>query len=80
MTSRSPRSPGRGDRAAVRARLRDPAVLTIIAVVFIVSAVGQAVFQRLVHDGSIVMTAILSVLGSFFLAAAIVVGVRRRDP
>jgi hypothetical protein len=80
MTNRSPRAPGRGGRAAVRARLRDPAVLTIVAVVFLVSAVGQAVVQRLVDDRSIVVTAVLSVLGSFFLAAAIVVGARRRDP
>lgn len=63
----------------IRARLRDPAVLTIIAVAFFISAVGQAVLQAYVHDDSVVTTAVLSVLGSVFLTAAIVVAARRHD-
>ena len=55
----------------LRSRLQDPAVLVIIAVVFLISAVGQAILQALVGDNSVVITAVLSVLGSVFLAAAI---------
>jgi len=51
--------------------------LVIIAVVFLVSAVGQAIVQALVDDHSVVITAVLSVLGSVFLAAAITVASRR---
>ena len=61
----------------VRGRLQDPAVLVIIAVVFLISAVGQAILQALVGDNSVVVTAVLSVLGSVFLAAAIIVASRR---
>jgi hypothetical protein len=43
-------------------------VLVIIAVVFLISAVGQAILQALVGDNSVVVTAVLSVLGSVFLA------------
>lgn len=80
--------PGRGPRAGhacarwlgtMPARLRDPAVLIIIAVVFFVSALGQTVVQAYVHDGSVVTTAVLSVLGSMFVAAAILVAARRHD-
>jgi len=58
-------------------RLRDPAVLVIIAVVFLISAVGQAILQAWVGDNSVVITAVLSALGSVFLAAAIIVASRR---
>ena len=62
----------------LRSRLQDPAVLVIIAVVFLISAVGQAILQALVGDNSVVITAVLSVLGSVFLAAAIIVGIPTR--
>jgi hypothetical protein len=61
----------------LRSRLQGPAVLVIIAVVFLISAVGQAILQALVGDNSVVVTAVLSVLGSVFLAAAIIVASRR---
>ena len=61
----------------VRGRLQDPAVLAIIAVVFLISAVGQAILQAWVGDNSAVVTAVLSILGSAFLAAAIIVASRR---
>ena len=61
----------------LRGRLQDPAVLVIIAAVFLISAVGQAILQALVGDNSVVVTAVLSVLGSVFLAAAIIVASRR---
>jgi hypothetical protein len=61
----------------LRGRLQDPAVLVIIAVVFLISAVGQAILQALVGDNSAVVTAVLSVLGSVFLAAAIIIASRR---
>jgi hypothetical protein len=64
--------------AALRSRLQDPAVLIIIAVVFLVSAIGQAILQAWVGDNTVVITAVLSVLGSVFLAAAIIVASRRR--
>lgn len=60
----------------VRGRLQDPAVLVIIAVVFLISAVGQAILQAWVGDNSAVVTAVLSILGSAFLAAAIIVASR----
>ena len=63
--------------ATLRDRLRDPAVLVIIAVVFLISAVGQAILQAWVGDNSVVITAVLSALGSVFLAAAIIVASRR---
>jgi len=63
--------------ATLRDRLRDPAVLVIIAVVFLISAVGQAILQAWVADNSVVITAVLSALGSVFLAAAIIVASRR---
>lgn len=62
-----------------RTRLRDPALRTVVAVVFFISAIGQALVQAYVHDDSIVTTAVLSALGSVFLAAAIVVAARRHD-
>jgi hypothetical protein len=70
---------------ACRARVYDPSqpaagirpCLVIIAVVFLISAVGQAILQALVGDNSVVVTAVLSVLGSVFLAAAIIVASRR---
>ena len=61
----------------LRGRLQDPAVLVIIAAVFLISAVGQAILQALIGDNSDVVTAVLSVLGSVFLAAAIIVASRR---
>jgi len=61
----------------LRGRLQDPAVLVIIAVVFLISALGQAILQVWVGDNSVVITAVLSVLGSVFLAAAIIVASRR---
>ena len=64
--------------AALRGRLQDPAVLVIIAVVFLISAIGQAILQARVGDNTVVITAVLSVLGSVFLAAAIIVASRRR--
>lgn len=66
-----------GALATIGTRLRDPAVLVIIAVVFLVSAVGQAIVQAWVGDNSAVVTAVLSILGSVFLAAAIIVASRR---
>jgi len=69
--------PGAQWLGTIRARLRDPAVLTMIAVAFLVSAVGQAVLPAYVHDDSVVTTAVLSVLGSVFLTAAI--AARRHD-
>jgi hypothetical protein len=63
----------------VRTRLLDPAVLVIIAVVFLVSAVGQAILQAYVGDSSAVTTAVLSVIGSLFLAMAIIIAARRHD-
>ena len=36
--------------ATIRDRLRDPAVLVIIAVVFLISTVGQAILQAWVGD------------------------------
>jgi hypothetical protein len=65
--------------ATLRDRLRDPAVLVIIAVVFLISAVGQAILQAWVGDNSVVITAVLSALGSVSLAAAIIVASRRRS-
>jgi hypothetical protein len=38
----------------------------------LVSVVGQAVLQTYVHDDSVVTPAVLSVLGSVFLAVAII--------
>jgi hypothetical protein len=70
---------GAGWLSAVRARLRDPAVLTIIAVAFFISAIGQAVLQAYVHDDSVIMTTVLSVVGSVFVAAAIIVAARREE-
>ena len=61
----------------LRGRLQDPAVLVIIAVVFLISAVGQAMLQAWVGDNSVLITAVLSVVGSLFLAAAIIVASRR---
>jgi hypothetical protein len=61
----------------VRARLRDPAVLVIIAVAFLISAVGQAALQAYVGENSAVITTVLSVLGSLFLAMAIITAARR---
>ena len=61
----------------LRHRLKDPAVLVIIAVVFFISAVGQAALQSWVGDNSVVTTTVLSILGSAFLAAAIIIASRR---
>lgn len=61
----------------LRRWLQNPTVLVVIAVVFLVSAVGQAILQAFVGDHSVVITAVLSVLGSVFLAAAITVASRR---
>jgi hypothetical protein len=61
----------------LRGRLQDSAVLVIIAAVLLISAVGQAILQALIGDNSIVVTAVLSVLGLVFLAAAIIVASRR---
>ncbi len=61
----------------LRGRLQDSPVLVIIAAVLLISAVGQAILQALIGDNSIVVTAVLSVLGLVFLAAAIIVASRR---
>ena len=66
-----------GALTTIRGRLQDPAVLVLIAVVFLVSAVGQAILQAWVGDNSAVVTAVLSIIGSVFLAAAIIVASRR---
>ncbi len=66
-----------GALATIRTRLQDPAVLVLIAVVFLVSAAGQAILQAWVGDNSAVVTAVLSILGSISLAAAIIVASRR---
>ena len=52
-------------------------MLVIIAVVFLISAVGQAIMQARVGANTVVITAVLSVLGSVFLAAAIIGASRR---
>lgn len=54
-------------------------MLVIIAVVSFISAVGQAILQAYVGDDSPVITTVLSVLGSLFLAIAIVIAARRHD-
>lgn len=56
----------------VRTYLREPAVLVFIAVAFFASAVGQAVLQAYLHENSVVTTTIFRVLGSLFLAVAII--------
>lgn len=63
----------------VGGRLRDPAVLTVIAVVFFVSAVGQSLAQAYLHDDSVVAVTAFSVAGSLFLAAAVIVAARRHE-
>ena len=63
----------------VRARLRDPAVLAIVAVAFLVSAVGQGLLQAYVGDDSVITTTVLSVLGSVFVAAAIIAAARGHE-
>jgi hypothetical protein len=60
-------------------RLADPAVLTIVATVFLVSAAGQGLAQAYLHDESVAVVAAFSIAGSLFLAAAIVVAARRHD-
>jgi hypothetical protein len=78
---RAPSRAHRGPRwlETARARLRDPAVLTIIAVTFLISAVGQGLLQAYVGDHSVITTTVLSVLGSVFLAAAIIVAARQHE-
>ena len=61
----------------IRTRLLDPPVLVIIAVVFLISAVGQAMVQAYVGADSAVVTTVLSVLGSLSLALAIIIAARR---
>lgn len=78
---RAPSRAHRGPRwlGTARARLRDPAVLTIIAVTFLISAVGQGLLQAYAGDDSVITTTALSVLGSVFVAAAIIVAARRHE-
>lgn len=64
---------------AVRTYLREPAVLVFIAVTFFVSAAGQAVVQAFSHESSALTTTMFSVLGSLFLAVAIIIAARRHD-
>ena len=61
----------------VRTYLREPAVLVFIAAAFFISAAGQAVLQAYTHENSAVTTAMFSVLGSLFLAVAIIIAARR---
>ena len=63
----------------IKAYLREPAVLTIIAVAFFISAAGQAVVQVYVHDDSVVTAMVFSVFGSLFLALAVVIAARHHD-
>ena len=63
----------------IRTRLLDPAVLVIISVVFLISAIGQAILQAYVGDNSAVTTTVLSIIGSLFLAMAIILAARRHD-
>lgn len=63
----------------VRAYLHEPAVLVFIAMTFFISAAGQAVVQAFIHESSAVTATIFSVLGSLFLAVAIVIAARRHD-
>jgi hypothetical protein len=66
----------------VRAWLTDPAVLTVIAVGFLASALGQSLLHRLVGVGlgdSLIMTWVFSVLGSVALTSAIVIAARRHE-
>lgn len=60
-------------------RLRDPTVLTIIAVVFFVSAVGQALAQAYLHEDSVATVTVFTIAGSLFLAAAIIVAALRHE-
>jgi hypothetical protein len=62
-----------------KARLREPSVLVIIAVAFLVSSVLQTVVEAFLDEVSVATTAVLSVLGSLFLAAAIITAARRHD-
>ncbi len=71
------RAAGWGD--LVRERLRDPVTLAIIAATFFVSALGQTAALALLDEQSVLTVAALSVLGSIFLAAAIVVAAVRWD-
>ncbi len=63
----------------IRTRLLDPPVLVIIAVLFLISAVGQAILQAYVGADSAVVTTVLSVLGSLSLALAIIIAARGHD-
>jgi hypothetical protein len=63
----------------VRAWLTDPSVLTVIAVGFLVSALGQSLLDRLVGGDSLIVAWVFSVLGSVALTAAIVIAARRHE-
>ena len=63
----------------IRSHLRESAVLVIIAVAFLISAVAQAILQAYVGENSAVITTVLSVLGSLFLAMAIIIAARGHD-
>jgi hypothetical protein len=60
-------------------RLADPAMLTIVAAVFLISAAGQALAQAYLDDASVAVVAGFTIAGSLFLAAATVVAARRHD-
>jgi hypothetical protein len=54
-------------------------VLIFIAVAFFISAVGQTVVSAYSHEDSVITTTVFSVLGSLFLAIAIIIAARRHD-
>jgi uncharacterized membrane protein YhaH (DUF805 family) len=62
-----------------RAWLSDPTVLTVIAVGFLASALGQSLLGRLFGGDSLIIMWVFSVLGSVVLTAAIVIAARRHD-
>ncbi|MEV4281868.1 hypothetical protein [Actinoplanes xinjiangensis] len=54
-------------------------MLTVIAVGFLASALGQSLLGRLFGGGSLIITWVFSVLGSMVLTAAVVIAARRYD-
>lgn len=55
-------------------------MLTVIAVGFLVSALGQSLLHRLLAGGdSLIITWMFSVIGSVMFTAAIVIAARRHE-
>lgn len=77
-----PQAPVRGWRhrgAQLASRLRDPAVLALVAIAFLVSAVGNALVEEYLDEHLLATTVLFSILGSAFLVAAVTAGARRQD-